>query len=205
MSITIRKAKIGDEKILVSIQTESWKSAFADIISADDMEKCTDIAKVEAMYTNVLKSGYAEKERHYSNHGNDSKHSIPHDHNVNWNDNYPNLSSPIIYGGKIPEFKKYGDVKMSNVNFIEPSPFESIEDFKISIIYGGEIVFIWKDKSYGVFRDIDNGINKFYIGESYKDDEITYLDTIDELLNFKIQGEPLQEIITKVQVEWRNL
>ena len=60
MNITIRKAKLGDEKILAYIQTESWKSAFTDIISAENMERCTDIAKAEAMYENVLKSGYAE-------------------------------------------------------------------------------------------------------------------------------------------------
>ena len=60
MNITIRKAKLGDETILAHIQTESWKSAFADIISAEDMERCTDIVKAEAMYENVLESGYAE-------------------------------------------------------------------------------------------------------------------------------------------------
>lgn len=60
MNTTIRKAKLGDEKILAYIQTESWKSAFTDIISAEDMEKCTDIVKAEAMYEKVLKSGHAE-------------------------------------------------------------------------------------------------------------------------------------------------
>ena len=60
LNTKIRKAELGDEKILSYIQTESWKSAFVDIISAEDMERCTDIAKVEAMYENVLKSGYAE-------------------------------------------------------------------------------------------------------------------------------------------------
>ena len=39
MNITIRKAKLGDEKILAYIHTESWKSAFADIISAEDNVK----------------------------------------------------------------------------------------------------------------------------------------------------------------------
>lgn len=60
MNITIRKAKLGDEKTLVYIQTESWKSAFANVISAENMKRCTDIAKAEAMYESVLKSGYAE-------------------------------------------------------------------------------------------------------------------------------------------------
>lgn len=60
MNITIHKAKLGDEKILAYIQIESWKSAFADIISAEDLKRCTDIEKAEAMYENILKSGCAE-------------------------------------------------------------------------------------------------------------------------------------------------
>ncbi len=60
MNIKIRKARNGDEKTLAFIQTESWKSAFADIISTDDLKKYTDIEKAETMYENVLKSRYAE-------------------------------------------------------------------------------------------------------------------------------------------------
>lgn len=60
MNIEIRKAEIGDEKILAYIQTQAWKSAFADIISAEDMEKYTDAAKAEEMYIRVLNSDYAE-------------------------------------------------------------------------------------------------------------------------------------------------
>ena len=60
MNIKIRKARNGDKKTLTYIQTESWKTAFADIISADDLNKYTDITKAESMYENVLKSRYAE-------------------------------------------------------------------------------------------------------------------------------------------------
>lgn len=60
MDIKIRKARNGDEKTLAYIQTESWKAAFADIISDDDLKKYTDITKAESMYENVLKSRYAE-------------------------------------------------------------------------------------------------------------------------------------------------
>lgn len=56
----IRKAKIGDEKILAYIQMESWKSAFSDIISADDLIKYTDVNKAQEMYLNILKSNYSE-------------------------------------------------------------------------------------------------------------------------------------------------
>lgn len=60
MNIKIRKAKIGDEKILAFIQTESWKNAFKDIISETDLEKYTNITKAEEMYSRVLKENYAK-------------------------------------------------------------------------------------------------------------------------------------------------
>ncbi len=60
MNIKIRKAKIGDEKILAFIQTESWKNGFKDIISETDLEKYTNITKAEEMYSRVLKENYAE-------------------------------------------------------------------------------------------------------------------------------------------------
>lgn len=60
MNTTIRKAKLGDEKTLAYIQTESWKSAFSDIISADDLIKYTDVNKAQEMYLNILKSNYSE-------------------------------------------------------------------------------------------------------------------------------------------------
>ncbi len=60
MNITIRKAKLGDEKILGFIQTESWKTSFADIISANDLIKYTDVNKALEMYLNILKSNYSE-------------------------------------------------------------------------------------------------------------------------------------------------
>ena len=56
-NIQIRKVKIGDEKTLAYIQTESWRKAFADIISKEDLEKYADINKAEEMYRYLLKSG----------------------------------------------------------------------------------------------------------------------------------------------------
>ena len=53
-NIQIRKVQIGDEKILAYIQTESWKKAFADIISKEDMKKYADINKSEEMYEYLL-------------------------------------------------------------------------------------------------------------------------------------------------------
>ena len=60
MNITIQKAKIGDEKILAFIQTDSWKNAFKDIIPETDLVECTNIIKAEEMYSRVLRTNYAE-------------------------------------------------------------------------------------------------------------------------------------------------
>lgn len=54
-SISIRKAELGDEKILAYIQTESWKAAFADILSPEELERCTNLQKAEQMYHSVLR------------------------------------------------------------------------------------------------------------------------------------------------------
>ncbi len=53
-NIEICKAKKGDESKLAFIQTESWKAAFADILDADELKRCTDMDKTIAMYEKVL-------------------------------------------------------------------------------------------------------------------------------------------------------
>ena len=59
-SIELRKAELGDEKTLAYIQTESWKAAFSEILSAEELERSTDIQKAEEMYKNVLSRGFVE-------------------------------------------------------------------------------------------------------------------------------------------------
>ena len=47
MDISIRKATPGDEQVLAYIQTESWKAAFADILSPEELVRCTSLQKAE--------------------------------------------------------------------------------------------------------------------------------------------------------------
>ena len=54
MEVCIRKVRIGDESSLAYVQTESWKAAFADILDAETLFRCTDITKVETMYRSLL-------------------------------------------------------------------------------------------------------------------------------------------------------
>ena len=56
-NVTIREAVTGDEKILAHIQTESWQVAFADILSPEELERCTNLEKAEQMYHSVLRRG----------------------------------------------------------------------------------------------------------------------------------------------------
>lgn len=54
--ITIRKVRIGDEKDLAYIQTESWKKAFSDILSKENLKKYTNVKNAEKMYGELLKN-----------------------------------------------------------------------------------------------------------------------------------------------------
>lgn len=54
-NVFIRKAIPGDEQVLAYIQTESWKAAFAGILSPEELERCTNLEKAEQMYHSVLR------------------------------------------------------------------------------------------------------------------------------------------------------
>ena len=54
MEYTIERVKLGDETVLAYIQTESWKAGFKDILSADVLERCTQVDKATAMYRRLL-------------------------------------------------------------------------------------------------------------------------------------------------------
>ena len=53
-NVFIRKAIPGDEQVLAYIQTESWKAAFAGILSPEELVRCTNQEKAEQMYHSIL-------------------------------------------------------------------------------------------------------------------------------------------------------
>ena len=55
MNVLIRKAVPGDQQVLAHIQTESWKAAFADILSPEELVRCTNLQTAEQMYHSVLR------------------------------------------------------------------------------------------------------------------------------------------------------
>lgn len=54
MEVVIRKVQQGDANALANIQTESWKAAFAGILDAEILAKCTNIDRATAMYQGLL-------------------------------------------------------------------------------------------------------------------------------------------------------
>jgi len=65
-----------------------------------------DINEEGTSKTKIGSDGRAVKERHYSDHGNPSKHTNPHDHDITWDANgNPNFGSPINYPNGAPVFK----------------------------------------------------------------------------------------------------
>ncbi|MEZ3420503.1 MAG: hypothetical protein K1V95_00975, partial [Eubacterium sp.] len=82
--------------------------------------------------------------------------------------------------------------------------YNDIDDFKESLIYGREIEIRWKDTDFTIEYEGDS-LNKFSICEAYKPETENTFKTVDELLDFKIFNESLRNIITKVEIMWRNI
>lgn len=54
MAYTIERAKPGDAKDFAYIQTESWKSAFREILSSDVLAASTELDRAMAMYERLI-------------------------------------------------------------------------------------------------------------------------------------------------------
>lgn len=91
---------------------------------------------------------------------------------------------------------------MSAKECVDFSKFDSIIDFRESILHGKEIEFAYNNKKYGVFYD-GEGIYSF--NEANNPETELEFCSIDELLDVDVQGEPLRGIITEVEVTWRNI
>lgn len=158
--------------------------------------------------TKIGRNGKAVKERHYSDYKKGHKHSNPHDHNIDWNDGYPNLSSPINYPkDNIPELKSKEILKLytKNDHILEYPQYKDVNDFKESLIHGREIVIKWGGIEYSIEYENDS-MSDFSICEASKPETEVHFRSVDELLNSKLNSDTcLKDIITKAEVTWRNV
>ena len=159
--------------------------------------------------TKIGSDGKATRERHCTDHNTPSKHSDPHDHNIDWSNGYPSFGPPINYPDAVPEFKNFKvvnsmnenkNVNMTNFNFDEYN-FKTISDFKWCMKQGGEVEFEWNGKEYSITHP-EGMIN---ICESSTEENEKNYKTADEALEYMIDGQRLREIIIKVKVLDRTI
>ena len=179
--------------------------------------------------THIDKNGKADFERHFSNLGKPWAHSNPHDHKIDWSKGSPDLSKPINYFNEDVPVLKYQKAKERNMlnNTLYSNSdykFNSISDFKWAMSCGTEIQFNWKGKAYCVFSKLQKDDNspiqmniceacyerngKYYNISSHTEYDISsefWTDTIDEVLNFEIDGEKIKDIITLVDISDRTI
>ena len=81
--------------------------------------------------------------------------------------------------------------------------FNTISEFKESMICGGEVVFTWKQEEYGIFRIKDNR-GSYCVCESRS--HITrWFSSLEDALEYRVGADRLRDVITQVTVTYRSL
>ena len=157
--------------------------------------------------------GRAVLERHYTDHNKPWAHSNPHDHEYSWEHDYPQrVGTRNYFDGNIPEIDKRWRIRIMNEQSIrkneddvliipykpEQNRFETLGEFKIYIDAGWELSFEYHGVEYGIDK-LDDGL--FYIGNC--DERICIQEklTLEQVLNFEIDGVKIRDFITTDDVE----
>lgn len=184
--------------------------------------KTTEIKTGKGPYqveTKIGKNGKAESERHLTDNSKPHQHTNPHDHKIDWSGGKPQFGDKINYPNGAPEFKNLKGVLLMSHNvdeeYFEQLKFKTISDFKWCMECGGEVQFEWKGKEFCAFGRIRKteispiqiliGPNSFteekYPG-LYKD---MWCDSIDDALEYNVEGDTLRNVITEVKIIERTV
>lgn len=156
--------------------------------------------------TKIGKDGYAELERHFTDHNYPNQHTNPHDHKITWENNYPHFEKILYEDGVIPEFKNYFYLKTeANMNYHRS--FESLAELKFCISCGAEINFEYNGHEYSIGKTMDN---KYYIGSCFRKGEPEPGDELissneEDILNYSLGGKKLRECLNEIVVLDRTL
>lgn len=128
---------------------------------------------------------------------------------------HPQPGPPINYPSGASEFKNYKGVipmfERVGANTTEDDRFKTISDFKWCVKYGGEIEFVWNNKLFGVSPKLRKTpgsplqILISQVGIDHPETTEQWYDTADELLEYRIDGVRLRDIITEVEVTDRTI
>lgn len=154
-------------------------------------------------------NGKATHERHNTDHGRPDKHSNPHDHMVDWDKGYPNLSPLNNYpNGEAPSFFDFieglieaigGETEKMVVNYnSNEHNFDSLGEFKIYLSCGANVGFEYNGIEYG----IEGHNNKFDIWIYNKGDIANSL-SLEEVLNYKLDGVKIRDLILTAEITER--
>lgn len=169
------------------------------------------------------KEGKAVAERHLTDHNKAHQHSNPHDHLINWDNNFPNFYDKINYfDNEVPSFEEFvnehvgkisdyiiGDEKSMETKNYNPDynpedyKFETLGEFKFYLSCGANVAFEYNNVEYGieaVFGADGKKQNDRYCIWNDKDDIADGL-TLEQTLDFEFNGVKLRDFITTDDVE----
>lgn len=158
--------------------------------------------------------GWAVKMRHFTDHGNSSKHTDPHDKEIEYDpftgspdfQKHPDQNYPIEdYPNGPPEFKNYEQLGVRTFRYDpEAWRFKTISEFKSSINRGAEVNFEWMGKEYHICPVWINRQSKFSICPLDTQKETVY-DDAAQMLEYMLDDVRLGDVITRLLVTDRTL
>ena len=180
--------------------------------------KSTDIPTTRGGYrieTQIGEDGKALREWHYTDHGFPDKHSIPHEHEIDWSQGFPKLGPNINHWEGNAENKRYKGVKAMasflNRDKFRELQFTSLSEFKWCLECGGEIEFVWKNKTYGVFpqlrKDANSPLQKVItqIYDDHTKENESWCDTAEEIFDYNMDGQRLRDVFDEILVTSRTI
>ncbi|MBQ8078586.1 MAG: hypothetical protein IJ236_01385 [Oscillospiraceae bacterium] len=102
----------------------------------------------------------------------------------------------------VPEFKHFISLNGEVSKAMSDLHYESVAEIKESILWGGEVCFVYQGRSYGIFRTEQNIL--LSCGEKGVNGEWSFTDP-DALLNHTLNGEHLKDVLLKAKITWRNI
>lgn len=94
---------------------------------------------------------------------------------------------------------------MSTVVIDSFSNYESIDEFKKSVLYGGEVEFKYHNRLYGITRLAVDNINLYSPKENGFEEIDILLPSIDALLDYEVDGVKIREAIFDSEITWKNI
>ena len=148
----------------------------------------------------------ADRETHETDHGRGDLHTKPHDHEIAWDNGFPEFGPPINYDisivADVNTFDKKEGVAIMNNPQYDPieNKFSTIGEFKIYLSRGANVGFEYNKIEYGI-----EGHNDKYDIWIYDGGDIANDLSLEEVLDFEIGKEKIRDIILRAEITERIL